>query len=233
MSRTRRARPSAGAAIASSPWIVVSIGVFVMVVLLLVALGATRSRRPYADAPPLSDGRVTLPALAATTASVPPSSPAAEGSPRESTRPTVPPARPTPGPSVTRSARGGQPVPPTSPTPPPASAAPPAAASVVIGRYGVVSTFDGGFIGQVRLTNTGGAARGWTVRLSFPRGRVAASWVEGAEQGTASVVEGVFTYRGGVDLKPGEVARLRFHAEGTGTTRPTSCTVDGAPCVFG
>ncbi|MEV0429157.1 cellulose binding domain-containing protein [Micromonospora sp. NPDC050495] len=232
MSRTRRARPSAGAAIASSPWIVVSIGVLVMVVLLLVALGATRSRRPYADAPLPPDGRMTLPALATTTAA-PPTSAAAPVAPRVSPRSTVLSDRPTPSASATRTPGGGRPVPPRSATPPPASAASPAVSSPVTGRYGVVSSFDGGFIGQVRLTNTAGAARGWTVRLSFPRGRVVTSWMEGAEQGTATVVDGVFTYRSGVDLKPGEVVRLRFHAENTGTTRPASCTVDGSPCIAG
>ncbi|KKJ93834.1 cellulose binding domain-containing protein [Micromonospora sp. HK10] len=232
MSRTRRARPSAGAAIASSPWIVVSIGVLVMVVLLLVALGATRSRRPYADAPP-PDGRMTLPALTATTASAPPTSAAAPVAPRVSPRSTVLSGRPTPSGSATRTAGGGRAVPSRSATPPPASAASPAGSSPVIGRYGVVTSFDGGFIGQVRLTNTAGAAQGWTVRLSFPRGRITTSWVESAEQGTGTVVDGVFTYRSGVDLRPGEVVRLRFHAENTGTTRPVSCTVDGVPCTAG
>ncbi|MEU2615618.1 cellulose binding domain-containing protein [Micromonospora sp. NPDC007271] len=80
------------------------------------------------------------------------------------------------------------------------------------------------------LVNKGDQRSGWTVTLSFPRGRLVAAWVDGAEQGTASFADGVFTYRSGVDLAPGASVPLRFHFEKTGTTRPTSCTVDGTEC---
>jgi hypothetical protein len=93
-----------------------------------------------------------------------------------------------------------------------------------------VDTFDGGFIGEVRLTNADSTARGWTVRLVFPAGRLVTSWVEGAEQGRASVSGDVFTYTSGVDLAAGASVPLRFHYEGTGTTRPAQCAVDGAAC---
>jgi hypothetical protein len=94
----------------------------------------------------------------------------------------------------------------------------------------VVSSFDGGFVGEVRLVNTTGVARGWSVRLTFPRGHLVAAWVSGAEQGRGRFDDGVFTYRSGVDLAPGASVPLQFHFERTGTTRPSSCAVDGAAC---
>lgn len=219
MSGTPRARRSPGAVIASSPWIVVSIGVIVMVVLLVVALNAVRGRRPYADVPPPAPA-MSLPGLPArTTPGAVPTS-AATSPPGLSPRSTVPPGRSTPTPSGTPGGGGG-------PLPAPSPSAPP---SPVTGRYAVVNTFDGGFIGEVRMINTAATARGWTVRLTFPRGRLVTSWVEHAEQGSGDFTDGVFTYRSGVDVPPGGSAALRFHFEDTGTTRPVSCTVDGSPC---
>ncbi|MEU5531607.1 cellulose binding domain-containing protein [Micromonospora chersina] len=227
MSGTRRVRPSPGAAIASSPWIIVSIGVIVMVVLLVVALGSVRGRRTFAEAPPPAP-TMSLPELppttpAASTASGqvarPTTSAAGPVVPGLSPRSTVLPARPTPSPPAgTGTARPGGPPAPAPPAPP------------VTGRYGVVNSFDGGFIGEVRLVNTAGTARGWTVRLTFPRGRLVAAWVSGAEQGSGDFTDGVFTYRSGVDLAPGASVPLQFHFEQTGTTKPTSCAVDGAAC---
>ncbi|SCE92838.1 Cellulose binding domain-containing protein [Micromonospora viridifaciens] len=114
-------------------------------------------------------------------------------------------------------------------SPPTPLLAPPAPAPVT-GQYGVASTFHDGFIGEVLLVNPGDRPSGWTVTLSFARGRLAAAWVDGAEQGTASFADGVFTYRSGVDLAPGASARLRFQFEKTRTTEPTSCTVNGTEC---
>ncbi|MFF4894702.1 cellulose binding domain-containing protein [Micromonospora chersina] len=227
MSGTRRARPSPGAAIASSPWIIVSIGVIVMVVLLVVALGSVRGRRTFAESPPPAP-TMSLPELPASTpatsatpgqAARPPTSAAGPVVPGLSPRSTVLSARPTPSPPAgTGTARPDGPPAPAQPAPP------------VTGRYGVVSSFDGGFIGEVRLVNAAGTARGWTVRLTFPRGRLVTAWVNGAEQGSGDFTDGVFTYRSGVALAPGASVALQFHFEQTGTTRPTSCAVDGAAC---
>ncbi|NES16616.1 MULTISPECIES: cellulose binding domain-containing protein [Micromonospora] len=223
MSGTRRVRRSPGAAIASSPWIVVSIGVIVMVVLLVIALGAARGRRPYADVP-APDPTMSLPGLPppATTSGAAPTS-AAPAAPGLSPRSTVLPSRPTRTPS---GAIGGS----GRPLPPPSASPPPPPASPVTGRYAVVSTFDGGFIGEVRMVNAAASPRGWTVRVTFSRGRLVTSWVESAEQGTADFTDGVLTYRSGVDVQPGASVTLRFHFEGTGTTRPAGCTVDGSAC---
>ncbi|MEU4483007.1 cellulose binding domain-containing protein [Micromonospora sp. NPDC023966] len=225
MSGTRRARPSSGAAITSSPWIVVSIGVIVMVVLLLVALGSVRGRRTFAEAPPPAP-TMSLPQVPVTTPATPSTPGATTRLSASATGPVTPgpspsssgvPARPKPSPSASGGSRSAQPAPPP-PAPP------------VTGRYGVVSSFDGGFIGEVRLVNTADQAQGWTVRLTFPRGRLVTAWVSGAEQGRGDFSDGVFTYRGGADLAPGESVALQFHFEQTGTTRPTTCTVNDANC---
>ncbi|MFU8876390.1 cellulose binding domain-containing protein [Micromonospora sp. SL4-19] len=218
---TRRARSSPGAAIVSSPWIVVAIGVIVMVVLLVVALNAARDRRTYAEtAPP--DPAMPLPQVSTTTESRPPTSAAGAEVPGQPPRSTKPPSRSTPNRSTGAAAGSGRPAPPPAPLS--------ASSSPVTGRYKVVDAFDGGFIGEVLLVNTGGSPSGWTVRLSFARGRLAGSWVEGAEQGSASFADGVFTYRSGVDLAPGVSVPLRFHFENTGTTRPASCAVGTTAC---
>ncbi|MFC4150421.1 cellulose binding domain-containing protein [Micromonospora mangrovi] len=230
MSGTRRKRPLPGAstAIASSPWVVVSIGVIVMVVLLIVALGAARGRRPFDAQPGPPPATVPLPDLPSPTPSrVDPTvtAPVVPGlSPRSTVLPSA--VAPTAGPSGSSGGGAGSGRP--TPAPAPSSAAPPP--SPVTGRYAVVDTFDGGFIGEVRISNADSTARGWTVRLVFPTGRLVTSWVEGAEQGRASVSGEVFTYTSGVDLAAGASVPLRFHFEATGTTRPAGCTVDDAPC---
>ncbi|WP_254909948.1 cellulose binding domain-containing protein [Micromonospora sp. NBS 11-29] len=140
-----------------------------------------------------------------------------------SPRSTVLPARPTPAASTVVPPGGVRSAAPPSPPPPPPS--------VVTGRYAVVSSFDGGFIGEVRLVNTGRAAQGWTVRLTFPQGRLVTAWAEGIEQGTFGADGSTFTYRSGVDLAAGASVPVRFHFERTGTTRPDACTVDGVTCA--
>ncbi|MEH1102602.1 cellulose-binding protein [Micromonospora sp. CPCC 205561] len=213
-------------AIASSPWIVVSVGVLVMVVLLAIALGAYRGRGPAFDAqpgpPPLS--LLPEPPPTATT-------PAATTRPSRAT-PTPPTraatARPTPGrPTPARS-------PSPSPTPaggdetalvaPPASAPPP-----VSGRYRVVESYADGFVGEVLVSNASSTGRPWAARLTFPDGRLGSAWLEGAPQGTAQRIDDGFTYRSGQDLAGGASARLRFYVESP-QSRPTTCTVEGRGC---
>ncbi|WP_431879972.1 cellulose binding domain-containing protein [Micromonospora marina] len=225
MSRSRRPGPQPGAAMTSSPWILVAAGVVVMVVLLVVALGSVRGRRTFPAAGP-ADPVMSLPPVpmtpTAVTATGPsPVSATAAVVPGLSPRSTVLPARPTPA-APTPGPRGV-----TRPAPSPPPPAPP---SAVTGRYSVPNAFDGGFIGEVLLVNTAGTPRGWTVRAEFPGGRLVTAWVEGAEQGVFDFADGVFTYRSGFDLAPGQSVPVRFHIERAGT-RPVSCTVDGSPCA--
>jgi hypothetical protein len=227
MSGMRRVpRPPHGpVAIATSPWIVVGAGVVVMVVLLIVALGAYRGRSPaphgaQPPALPVPSGVVApsvptsvpspapvLPGISGRASGLPPSAAAGSGSP--SADPTVGPIG---KPSATRS---------------PSRAAP--GQPAMTGRYRVVQSFDGGFIGEVAMVNTSTRSRGWTVRLEFSGGRLVTAWVEGVPQGTIRQSDDGFTYVSGVDVSPGGSVSLRFHMERASHT-PRECTVDGVRC---
>ncbi|BCL12743.1 cellulose binding domain-containing protein [Micromonospora sagamiensis] len=222
MAGRRRARNGSTAGLLS-PWAVVSVGVLVMVVLLGVALGTVVSSRPSAaPGPPPEPG--PLPALSA-------SSFAASRSAAPTASRTVRPSR-TPSASPSRTV---SPTPSRSPSPTAASSGPavnqqPSPAQVT-GTYRPVETYDGAFIGEVRLTNLSTAPRSWTVRVEVPGARLVSAWTEGTAQAGSSGSRGTFTFTSGADLAPGASASLRFHLRDTGTaTRPTSCTVDGAPC---
>ncbi|MBQ1043479.1 MULTISPECIES: cellulose binding domain-containing protein [unclassified Micromonospora] len=228
MSHKRRPGPQPGAAMTSSPWILVATGVVVMVVLLAVALGSVRGRSTFPAADP-ADPLMPLPSVPLTPTAVgasgpsPVSSTTAPVMPGLSPRSTVLPAAPTPAAPTSSPRAVARPVLPPSPPPPP----PP---SAVTGRYSVHSAFEGGFIGEVLLVNTARTHRGWTVRAVFPGGRLVTAWVEGAEQGVFGFADGVFTYRSGFDLAPGQSLPVRFHIE-RASARPASCTVDGTPCA--
>ncbi|MFJ6167415.1 cellulose binding domain-containing protein [Micromonospora orduensis] len=223
MSGMRRARrqSSGPVAIASSPWIVVLAGVVVMVVLLIVALGAYRGRSPAPDAgsPP--------PALPVP--SVPADEPTPTPTPTGSSAPALVPGLsprasgvPSSGPAVSRAPTAG-----AAPTRAPTRAP---QAPAVGGRYRVVQSFDGGFIGEVLIVNASAAGRGWTVRFEFSGGgRLVTAWVEGVPQGTVRTFDGGFTYVSGVDVSPGGSAALRFHLE-RASVMPRGCTVDGVRC---
>ncbi|MFF5179922.1 cellulose binding domain-containing protein [Micromonospora sp. NPDC000316] len=233
MSGMRRApRPLRGpAAIASSPWIVACAGLVVMVVLLIVALGAYRGQSPVNDAvppavlplpqvpgepsdvteaPPLSrSSSPVIPGLSPRASGLPPRAPAVSPSPSPRVEPVV----------VPTSARPSTRAPQQAPSQQPA----------VTGRYRVVQSFDGGFIGEVLIVNASRVDRGWTVRIHFGRGRLVTSWVEGAPQGTVRQFDGGFTYGSGVSVPAGRSVPLRFHLEWASTT-PRGCTVDGVRC---
>ncbi|MCX4471199.1 cellulose binding domain-containing protein [Micromonospora sp. NBC_01655] len=231
MSGTRRARPApatsaASAAIASSPWILVSVGVIVMVVLLLVALGTYRSRGPAGGALPGPDVTVPLPT------SPPTASRAATGPPAP-----VPPGRsprstPSPGPTRPAASTGG-PTPAgagTSASPPAPLASTPVDPPALTGAYRVLSTYDDAFIGEVLVRNVSRSDQGWAVRLTFPGARLVAVWVAGAPEARTSRSGDTWTFTGGGALPPDGVVPLRFHFEQTPATRPTTCTVDGVGC---
>ncbi|MEV7327163.1 cellulose binding domain-containing protein [Micromonospora sp. NPDC093244] len=216
----RARRPSRGpVAIASSPWIVVLAGVVVMVVLLIVALGAYRGRSPAPDAgspPPAlplpavpSEEPTPTPTGSSSPALLPGLSPRATGVPSSSSAVSrAPTAGVTPTRAATRAAQ----------------------APAVGGRYRVVQSFDGGFIGEVLVVNASGVRRGWTVRFEFSGGgRLVTTWVEGVPQGTVRQFDGGFTYVSGVDVPPDGSAALRFHLERASVT-PRGCTVDGVRC---
>ncbi|MFI6158936.1 cellulose binding domain-containing protein [Micromonospora haikouensis] len=250
MSGTRRAQPTPGtnAAIASSPWIVVSVGVVVMVVLLFVALGTYRSRGPVGEAFPAPEWTMPLPTLPPTVSRsvTEPPAPVVPGlSPRSTLSPSggqaagpgvvpVPvgedgagplPAEPAAPPPAAPPAPEPEPEPPAPTTP----ARPPASPSVS-GAYRVMNSYDGAFIGEVLVRNESRSQRGWTVRMTFPGAHLVTAWIEGAPQGRISRSGDTWTFTSGVDLSPGASVPLRFHFDQTRATRPTTCTVDGAGC---
>ncbi|MEU4470907.1 cellulose binding domain-containing protein [Micromonospora sp. NPDC023888] len=225
MSGMRRApRLSHGpAAIVSSPWIVVGAGVLVMVVLLFVALGAYRGRSPAPDRAPVPPVLPLPTGVGASSAPGPASSPPPVR-PGLSGRASGLPSSATAGsrsPSV--GAPGGGPVVTLAPS------RAPQGQPAMSGRYRVVQSFDGGFIGEVSMVNRSAESRGWTVRLGFSGGRLVTAWVEGVPQGTLRQSGDGFTYVSGVDVRPGGSVSLRFHMERTSST-PRECTVDGVRC---
>ncbi|MFI7576472.1 cellulose binding domain-containing protein [Micromonospora sp. NPDC049497] len=227
MSGTRGARQSSPTttAIASSPWLVVLIGVLVMVVLLVVALGAYRGRGSDGGPRPDPAPPMLLPDLSPSSVRPGVPTPTAAVRPGLSPRATVLPttAAAVPSASAAPSGAGGAGTPSVRPVAP-APAPPP-----VTGWYRVMETFDGGFIAEVLISNGASTDRGWTAALAFPGGRLVTAWVEGQPQGTWSAADGGFTYRSGADVPPGGTAPLRFHIE-RADTRPASCTVDGFAC---
>jgi hypothetical protein len=139
--------------------------------------------------------------------------------PTPSARPaTTPPRSPTPTPRRTTAK------PRTTPPPPPPA---------VTGRYSVVDTYQGGFIGEVLVTNSSANPRDWTVRLQFPRGvgRLHTFWVDGHPQPTLQRLGEayVFTATAPVPARGRLGLRVQFERWGRDIS-PTACTVNGVTC---
>ncbi|MFY1577589.1 cellulose binding domain-containing protein [Verrucosispora sp. WMMD703] len=227
MSGTRRAPrqfpPHGSTAVASSPWILVSIGVVIMVVLLVIAVGAYRGPGP--DFQPVPPGQPPVAAApmperassAGREASAPPSVAVPGLSPRRTDPPSPTPsaARTTPPPAAPPSV-----APSRTPAPPPAP---------IEARYRVLHTFHGGFIAEVSIRNASHRDLDWVARVEYPGGRVVTAWLEGVPQGTFSGADGTLTYRSGPDLAGGSSVYLRFHIE-SADPRPASCRVSGRIC---
>ncbi len=240
MRRAPRPMPPRGAtAVASSPWILVSIGLGAMVVLLVIAVGAYRGPGPDFDpAPPL--GAVPVPERA-TSAGRGPSALPSQVVPGLTPRRTNPPRpagttvdSPRPSASAVRSSQPPRPAMPTSSAPtgstPTRAPAAPASPSPFEARYRVTDSFSGGFIAEVWIRNTSRRDREWVARIEYPGGRVVTAWLEGVPQGTFRGTGGTLTYRSGPDLPAGSAVALRFHIE-FASPRPASCTVSGRACT--
>ncbi|MEV6693083.1 cellulose binding domain-containing protein [Micromonospora sp. NPDC051196] len=229
----RQMPPRSATAVASSPWILVSIGVGAMVVLLVVAVGAYRGPgAEYDPAPPV--GAVPLPERASSAGreSSLPSQVVPGLSPRRTDPPSptgTGPASPKPSPSATQASHPPRPAPPASSAPAPPPVAPAPAPAPLEARYRVTDTFSGGFIAEVLIRNTSRRDRSWSARIEYPGGRVVTAWLEGVPQGTFSGAGGTLTYRSGPDLAAGSAVALRFHIE-FASPRPASCNVSGRAC---
>ncbi|TDB74319.1 cellulose-binding protein [Micromonospora sp. KC721] len=211
------------ASLRSLPWLVVILGVAVMVLLLVVALGTTGGRRPVADLPPPAPA-MSMPTLAAAVPSMRANTDTAPAVPGLLPRSNAPASPSASSPSATPGRTGG--ASPTASTPP----ASPSPRPSVFGRFRMMADYGDGYAGEVLLVNTTLRPRSWTVRLVQPRGRLGGIWVESAPQGTTQVRDGVLTYTSGVDLAPRTSVQLRFIYEYTGGVKPSGCTVNGFPC---
>lgn len=200
------------------PWLPTVAGVVVLAGLLVFALVSLRPDREERTLPPTPVA--TPPFLAGP--SVPESSPsptvaATLASPTiEAT--LASPRRPSPSPSRSRAAESPERRPPTPD---------------LTGRYRTVQTFDGGFIGEVLVTNSSAAGRTWTVRLRFPStiGPMRTFWVEGAPQATLKQEGEVFAFTGSAPVGARSSVALRFQFDRrTSATTPLTCTVNGVAC---
>jgi len=133
------------------------------------------------------------------------------------------------GPGVPEPSAAGTP---TSAAPRPRRTTP--APPILTGRFAVIDTYSDSFIGEVRVTNTSASARGWTVQLRFPAsvGDLRNFWVEKAPRPTLKRAGDLLTFTSGTRVAAGKAVQLRFHfdREGSGV-RPSSCAVNGTPCV--
>jgi hypothetical protein len=211
MGRLRRPR-----ALEMLPWLPTVAGVVILVGLLVFALVSLRPDREERALPPAPVA--TPPFLAGPSvpdASTPTTAAATAGATLASPR------RPSPSP----------PPPATRVVPPPRTAPPPAE---LTGRYRTVQTFDGGFIGEVLVTNSSAAGRTWTVRLRFPPtiGPIRTFWVESAPQATLKQDGEVFTFTGGAPVGARGSVALRFQFDRrTAATTPLTCSVNGTACT--
>jgi hypothetical protein len=196
------------------PWLPTVAGVVILVGLLVFALvslrpdGRDRPRSPAQAATP--------PFLAGPSApDVPSTAPAATPATTLNSPRRPPPPSPTPSRAVETPAR-------RSPAPD------------LTGRYRTVQTFDGGFIGEVLVTNSSGNGHTWTVRLRFPQtiGPMRTFWVEKAPQATLKQEGEVFAFTGSAPVGARDSVALRFQFDRrNAVTTPLACNVNGTACT--
>jgi hypothetical protein len=205
------------------PWVPVALGVCALVALLIVAAV------PFVSSPEPQLGPAPQPFL--------PAEPPAQVDPSPSAREPAP-ARPSsagvPAEPTQAGSAAGEPTvttaPPRRPSP---SRTTPAQPSPVTGRYRVLDSFDDGFVGEVRISNTSGRDSDWVVRLRFPAnvGELITSWVESAPQATLSRAGDRYVWSSGAPVPAHGAVELRFHFARSGTGNlPSACTVNGEAC---
>ncbi|ASW54908.1 cellulose binding domain-containing protein [Plantactinospora sp. KBS50] len=142
-------------------------------------------------------------------------------------------ASPTPSVSVSPT-RSATPTPtPTPSASTPAPSTPPAGAGCTV-AYRVTGSWQGGFQGDVTITNTGSSAiNGWTLRWTFANGQVINQlWNGSVTQSGAAVTVTNASYNGAL-AAGGGTANFGFLASLSGSTNatPTSFTLNGAACT--
>ncbi|SCG45203.1 cellulose binding domain-containing protein [Micromonospora coxensis] len=219
-SAARSGARSAPTLLASTPWIVVLLGVGLLAVLLLFAMlsfrGAEHQAAPE-PAPPMY-----LPRLPATPAAV-----ASTDTPLVVAGATRSPSvTPTPSPSVTS----------PRPTASPSSSrkAGTSGSGRVTAAYRATSSDRDSFAATLTVRNGTGGAQEWEVELLFTGNvkSIRASSSSGLSVRTRG--SGWFVLRGTGPLPAGEsaVVSMTFSRSGSGD-RPGQCTVNGAACTIG
>jgi hypothetical protein len=116
-------------------------------------------------------------------------------------------------------------------TKPPAKASPTPATSFTA-RYRLGSTWDRGFVAAVEVKNTGTTARTWTVSITYGAQagvRVGNTWnAQLDRQGDRFVFTGA-PLAAGTSITFGFEASKQLRSQ----IQPTTCTINGAPCRLG
>jgi lysophospholipase L1-like esterase len=133
----------------------------------------------------------------------------------------VAPSSPGTSPSRTASASASRTA---SASPSRSSASPSGGTGGCTATHTVVSQWQSGFQGEVKVTNTGTTAgTGWTVTLTYPGGqRITQAW-SATVSGTAPATATNVSYNGA--LPPGGSTTFGFLADGAGATPTLTCTL--------
>lgn len=126
---------------------------------------------------------------------------------------------------VTFGGGNGQPTPPPStpsPTPPPSTPTPPPGSGGCTATYTEVSSWNGGFQGEVRVTAGSSPINGWRVTMNFPGGQTIQQYWNANinSSGSGYVAENV-SYNGA--LGAGGSATFGFLGSGSGGAPTLSC----------
>ncbi len=133
-----------------------------------------------------------------------------------------------PSPSATASRSRATPTPARTRRAARATSAPVSAATGVSVRFTVDKSWDGGFQGQVTITNrTSAGISGWEIAITLPGDHVSSVWAaDGRVKGDVLVLQPTSS---DAPIPPGGALSAFFVARGP-TTSPVSCTFDGTTC---
>ncbi|MEV4482443.1 cellulose binding domain-containing protein [Micromonospora coxensis] len=219
-SAARSGARSAPALLASTPWIVVLLGVGLLAVLLLFTMLSFRGAEPQAapePAPPMYLPRLPATPAAVASTDTPLVAAGASRSPSVTATPSpsVTSPRPTASPSSSRTAGTG-------------------GSGRVTAAYRATSSDRDSFAATLTVRNGSGSAQEWEVELLFTGNvkSIRASSSTGLSVRTRG--SGWFVLRGTRALPAGEsaVVSMTFSRSGSGD-RPGQCTVNGAACTIG
>jgi cellulase/cellobiase CelA1 len=97
-------------------------------------------------------------------------------------------------------------------------------------RYRTSDTWDGGYVGTITLTATGGSVSGWSVALTMPDGASLSSFW-GGQASTSGTTVTVSPSSWDSTVAPGSPVTLGFQVSQQGRPQqPSTCTANGTPC---